>query len=1274
MADANRNLLFGLLALQNGLVNQAQLVAAFQAWTLDMARPLAEQLVGRGDLHADDRSAVEALVARHLLRFGDVEKSLAAVPVGKSTRDSLSRLAGPKIEATLSQIGSAHGSTDNGDSERTPSISVGAATSDGQRFRILRPHAQGGLGAIFVAQDSELDREVALKQILDHHADNPDNRQRFLVEARITGGLEHPGIVPVYGLGAYPDGRPYYAMRFIRGDSLKEAIAHFHAEQTMKADPGRRSLELRKLLRRFIDVCNAIDYAHSRGVLHRDIKPGNVIIGKHGETLVVDWGLAKPVGRVETGGQRDERTLKPTSGSGSAETLPGSALGTPGYMSPEQAAGDLERLSRRSDVYGLGATLYCLLTGRPPVEGDDVGEVLRKGQRGELAASRELDPALEAVCRKAMATNPDARYVTCRALADDVERWMADEAVSAWAEPRTRKLLRWLTRHRTGVTGAAAAGLAGVVGLLAVLAVQSQANASLAASLARETAANVALAASNNELARSKDAVQARYDLAVDAIKTFHTGVSEDFLLKEEKFKDLRDRLLKSASDFYGKLASLLGNESDVASRRALLSANFEVADLTGKVGRYEDALSAHRQVLAAREALAADAPADTDLLIDVGRSLTAVGAVLQQTGKTDLAVAAYRKAESLLAVAGGPGPAPDGRQTRSALAACRNRLAGLLHATGHADDALSVYRLARADQEAMVQIAGELSADRPNLARTIHGISIILSSMTGMISEAEADCRAALALYQKLADENSAVADFRSQLASSRNFLGSLLSRTGRLKEAEAEYVRALALYQKLANDHSAVTEFRTGLAGSHTNFGLILSVTHRPSEAEAEYRKALTLYQKLDDNPAATDFRNRVANIHNSLGNLLNGTGNPLAAETEYRMAMEIYQKLADDSPTVTDFRSSLAIGHNNLGVLLATTGKPSEAEQEYRKAMAVYRKLADDNFAVTDFRNRLANTHNNLGLLLSGIGRPSDAEDQYRKALALHQKLADDNPAVTDFRSQLASSNNYLGILLSGTGRPSQAEAHYRQAVALYQKLADDNLAVTQFQAGLAGGHMNLGVLLSSTDRPSEAETEYRKALALFQKLADAEPGNPGWRRAVAMSLNNLADLDNDAGRFDAAIARLKESCAIHERLAHDHPTLSDYRSGLAFALTGLGRAHHRAGRSAQAVDPLRRAIALRDAIPNLNFDARYDLARDHGLLASIATDHRSGPSAGFAASEADRAMAVLRIAVAAGYRDAAGLRTDPDLAPLRDRPDFRLLLLDLSFPAEPFARVR
>ena len=192
---------------------------------------LADHLIARGDFDGDDRSAVEALVARHLKKHGgDAEKSLAAIQPGGSTQESLARIGDPDIEGTLAHLGSEAAPNP---AETTATYSVGSATSEGQRFRVLRPHARGGLGAVFVALDEELHREVALKQILDQLADDPVSRQRFVLEAEVTGSLEHPGIVPVYGLGFHSDGRPYYAMRFIRGDNLKEAmVGVFHADES----------------------------------------------------------------------------------------------------------------------------------------------------------------------------------------------------------------------------------------------------------------------------------------------------------------------------------------------------------------------------------------------------------------------------------------------------------------------------------------------------------------------------------------------------------------------------------------------------------------------------------------------------------------------------------------------------------------------------------------------------------------------------------------------------------------------------------------------------------------------------------------------------------------------------------------------------------------------------------------------------------------------------------------------------------------------------------
>jgi serine/threonine protein kinase len=347
----------------------------------------------------------EALVQEHLKQHGNnPQQSLASISSVDSVCDELAKVADVEVQASLAQLpldrsgrSPASGtlqqylrSEANAQDATVTVTRVGATTSTGSRFRILRLHAKGGLGQVFVAEDEELHREVALKEIQDQHAHDPESRARFLLEAEITGGLEHPGIVPVYGLGQYADGRPFYAMRFIRGDSLRDAIERYHqakrspkfASQRLESDS--RTLEFRKLLGRFIDVCNAIAYAHSRGVLHRDLKPGNVMLGKYGETLVVDWGLAKPGKRgdlLATPGSEREPTLRPASESGSTPTRAGARLGTPAYMSPEQAAGRLDQLGPATDVYSLGATLYCLLTGQPPFGKDDLEIICHKVER-----------------------------------------------------------------------------------------------------------------------------------------------------------------------------------------------------------------------------------------------------------------------------------------------------------------------------------------------------------------------------------------------------------------------------------------------------------------------------------------------------------------------------------------------------------------------------------------------------------------------------------------------------------------------------------------------------------------------------------------------------------------------------------------------------------------------------------------------------------------------------------------------------------------------------
>jgi serine/threonine-protein kinase len=714
-------------------------------------------------------------------------------------------------------------------------------------FCDLRFHASGALGEVYLARNAELNRDVALKFLSPNRTSDPESLRRFLQEAEVTGRLEHPGVVPVYALGTDDAGTPCYAMRFIRGETLQAAVHTFHQSDRPGHDPTGRSLALQELLTRFVSVCTTVAYAHNRGILHRDLKPGNIMLGRFDETLVVDWGLAKPFPRDNAASGAGEEALTPSSGSGGSgsDTPTVGAVGTLAYMSPEQAEARWDLVGPSSDIFSLGAILYAILTGRSPYQAGSDGEIVQRVKRCQFPKPRQVKPegsrSLEAICLKAMAARPADRYATALDLAADVKRWLAGEPVRAWREPVSIQARRWARRHRTLVTSATAVLALSVVGLAGFAGV---------------------LTVKNRELGRQRERAEEREALALGAVKSFRDAVTANGELTNRPELDaLRKALLKQPLEFFRKLRDQLQAEPDTRASvlERLAATNFDLAKTTRELGSFPDALRSYTESLGIRERLARDHPTDSQYQRDLAQSHNALANMQTLMGRPAEALKSFRQA-------------------------------------------LAILERATSDHPSVPEL------DR-DLARAHNDLAVLLTNM-GQPADALESHHRALAIFARLADDHPDVAEYQRDLAWSHNNIGAVLSDTGQFAEAAKSYQQALHVRQRLAEDNPSTQEFQRDLAVSYYNLGNLRRDTGRPTEALQSYRQALAIRERLvRDNPSVSSLQSDLAACLSEIGGILGTAGHVTEALKSSRQAAQIFERLARDHPSIVFYQTALA-----------------------------------------------------------------------------------------------------------------------------------------------------------------------------------------------------------------------------------------------------------------------------------------------------------------------------------------------------------------------------
>jgi eukaryotic-like serine/threonine-protein kinase len=1096
------NLLFAMLAMQMDFISREDFAAATEEWEANKDRPLDELLLERKLLGREEHGLLMGLMDQLLeahdddpLKSVDILATLnattghEAIP-REDQKPYNDMMTQPHESGSDPFVLDSHGkmlSDVSGSEEYSKEHATSAPPNEsnpmGDRFQIIRQHAKGGIGKVSVARDKQLARKVALKELKDDFADIPEYRERFVTEAEITGFLEHPGVAPVYALQHGEDGRPYYAMRFIDGKSLRDAVKELHATSPKTGKEGLSSLSLRNLLRAFVDVCNTIEFAHSRGVIHRDLKPDNVMLGPYGETLVVDWGLAKRLDGYEqidpSASTLALSSMAPKSGSSSG-TRSGTVVGTPAYMSPEQAEGDVEVIGKPSDIYSLGATLFSILTGEQPFGKSDLHETLESVRNGKFPRPRTIDSSvpkpLESICLKAMALSPSDRYSTPSAMARDIECWMDDESVSVHKERITEHAWRWMRRHKAWTQ-------AGCV-LILLAAISSVVIAGYARKNFKLSENNLVLTEEKAEIAVAYADVAQGMQTAIDIQLT---GASEA-MRNAPGLQEVRKGLLREAVEGYTLLTEL---QSDIPELELERGRSFlRLGDAHRALLEVDEAVSAYEQAAGIFDLLVGEEPFAGEASLESASARVKQGLVLDaELNRLEEADLLYEEAIEILETSLEDGEPEDGVLALEMLAAVLLNQAVLKAKTGDYPESETMLRRSVAHLQSLrdsdsgrVEHDADLCVARTTLAD--------LLKLEGRYVEALSEFEAAISKYDALIQLRPENPDYCELRANTRIFEASVLRLLGRPDEEADAYRAAIEDFAELRDAFPNVPVYAEEVALTQADMGQLLFQLGETTEAEIVLLAASATFNDLAlEYPLVVRYDERFASVQIVLGRVLVDLDRYEESLVACRSAVEGFSRLSAEFPDMPAYQHQQAVSLQRLAQALHWNGESEQALETYQFAIESLDELTQSEISTPEIENLDAFTKMYCGRLLYELGDLEAADEAFSNAEQTWEALSVDEPAP-EHLNNLA----WHYVNCPDTERRNPVRAIELTSAALNASPENPTYHNTQGTAHIRAGDYSKGVIVLETAMRLRNEPNGRdyifSAMALWNKNRQAE----------------------------------------------------------------------------------------------------------------------------------------------------------------------------------------